>query len=101
VLASEDVWPAVVEAFEARGRPLAARLLDALDTAEAAGAANKDVRVDAMAIPRLVTDHGEVLSAEDEILPWLEAHFDERGDAGAHREKAREEVPELVEVVAS
>jgi uncharacterized Ntn-hydrolase superfamily protein len=38
MLASEDVWPAMVEAFEASaGRPLAERLLDALDAAEGAG----------------------------------------------------------------
>jgi uncharacterized Ntn-hydrolase superfamily protein len=38
MLASDEVWPAMVEAFDAaRGRPLAERLLDALDAAEAAG----------------------------------------------------------------
>lgn len=38
MLASEDVWPAMVDAFLASGgRPLAERLLDALDAGEAAG----------------------------------------------------------------
>jgi uncharacterized Ntn-hydrolase superfamily protein len=38
MLASEDVWPAMLESFEASaGKPLAERLLDALDAAEAAG----------------------------------------------------------------
>lgn len=38
MLASEDVWPAMVDAFlGSAGRPLAERLLDALDAAEAAG----------------------------------------------------------------
>jgi uncharacterized Ntn-hydrolase superfamily protein len=38
MLASADVWPAMVEAFEASaGKPLPERLLDALDAAEAAG----------------------------------------------------------------
>jgi uncharacterized Ntn-hydrolase superfamily protein len=38
MLASEDVWPAMLDAFEASsGKPLAARLVDALDAAESAG----------------------------------------------------------------
>jgi glutathione S-transferase len=63
--------------------------------------AEKDERVDEMEIPRLVTDAGDVLSGEEEILPWLDTHFDERPDAKAHRDKAREEVPEFAEVAAS
>jgi uncharacterized Ntn-hydrolase superfamily protein len=37
MLASADVWPAMVEAFETATGPLAIRLLAALDAAEAAG----------------------------------------------------------------
>ena len=37
MLASADVWPAMVEAFETTAGPLAVRLLAALDAAEAAG----------------------------------------------------------------
>jgi uncharacterized Ntn-hydrolase superfamily protein len=37
MLASPDVWPAMVEAFETTTGPLALRLLGALDAAEAAG----------------------------------------------------------------
>jgi uncharacterized Ntn-hydrolase superfamily protein len=37
MLASVDVWPAMVEAFETTAGPLAVRLLAALDAAEAAG----------------------------------------------------------------
>ena len=40
-------------------------------------------------IPVLVTgEDGDVLSGEEEILPWLEERFDERPDAAAHRAKA-------------
>ena len=42
-------------------------------------------------IPLLVTDDGEALAGEEEILPYLE-RFPERPDAEAHREKSREEV---------
>jgi glutathione S-transferase len=51
------------------------------------------------AIPVLVTDDGETLKGEDEILPWL-GRFDERPDAERHREKAREEVKEFAELAA-
>ncbi len=44
----------------------------------------------AIEIPRLVTDDGDVLTGEDEILPWLEDRFAERPDAERHREKLRE-----------
>jgi uncharacterized Ntn-hydrolase superfamily protein len=37
MLASRDVWPAILEAFHAARGPLAHRLLDALDAGEAAG----------------------------------------------------------------
>lgn len=37
MLASNEVWPALVDAFERAAGPLALRLLDALDAAEAAG----------------------------------------------------------------
>ena len=48
-------------------------------------------------IPVLVTDAGETLRGEDEILGHLNA-LDERADAEQHRAKAREEVPTFVEV---
>ena len=41
-------------------------------------------------IPTVRTDDGEVLSGEEEILPWLDERFAERPDADAHRAKARE-----------
>jgi glutaredoxin len=37
-------------------------------------------------IPTLVAD-GEILSGEEQILPWLDRYFDERDDAAAHRRK--------------
>jgi glutathione S-transferase len=49
-------------------------------------------------IPVLVTDDGEALSGEEEILPWLDARFAERPDAERHRAKARAEVPEFAEL---
>jgi len=39
-------------------------------------------------VPVLVTDDGEMLSGEEEILPWLE-RFEEPRDARRHRAKAR------------
>lgn len=51
-------------------------------------AAEQDDRPGDFEIPRLVTDEGDVLSGEDEILAWLDAHYDERPDAAHHREKA-------------
>ncbi|HET7572475.1 MAG TPA: glutaredoxin [Gaiellaceae bacterium] len=48
-------------------------------------------------IPTLVAD-GETLAGEEEILPWLDARFEERPDAGRHRAKARLEVPEFEEL---
>jgi glutathione S-transferase len=41
-------------------------------------------------IPVLVTDDGETLHGEEQILPWLDGRFAERPDASTHREKARE-----------
>jgi len=61
-------------------------------------AAEKDDRPDGMEIPRLLTEHGEVLSGEEEILPWLDEHFDERADASRHRAKARAEVKDFAEL---
>jgi glutathione S-transferase len=52
-------------------------------------------------IPTLVGDGGEVLTGEEEILPWLDARFEERPDARRHRAKARLEVPEFEEVARS
>ncbi len=43
-------------------------------------------------IPVLVTDAGETVCGEDDILGYLE-RFDERPDAEEHRERSREEVP--------
>ena len=49
------------------------------------------------AIPVLVPDDGKPLRGEEEILEYL-GRLDERPDAEAHREKAREEVPTFAEV---
>jgi glutaredoxin 3 len=54
-------------------------------------------RVGTDEIPVLVPDEGEPLCGEDDILEYLD-RFDERDDADAHREKAREEVPTFEEV---
>jgi glutathione S-transferase len=48
-------------------------------------------------IPVLVTDDGETLCGEDDILVHLD-NFEERPDADKHRTKAREEVPTFEEV---
>jgi glutathione S-transferase len=61
-------------------------------------AAEKDDRPDGMAIPRLLTEQGEVLSGEEEILPWLDERFEERDDARRHRAKARAEVKDFAEL---
>lgn len=53
-------------------------------------AAEQDDRPGEIEIPRLVTDGGDVLTGEDEILPWLDDHHAERPDAERHREKLRE-----------
>lgn len=45
-------------------------------------------------IPVLITDDGSTVCGEDDILEHLR-QFDERGDAGAHRQKSRAEVPEF------
>jgi glutaredoxin 3 len=45
-------------------------------------------------IPVLITDDGAILKGEDEIKPWLD-RFHERDDAGEHRKKASEEVPQF------
>jgi len=54
-------------------------------------------RVGTNEIPVLVPDDGEPVCGEDDILEYL-GRYDERADAGAHREKAREEVPTFAEV---
>lgn len=61
-------------------------------------AAKREDRPGEIEIPRLVTGDGDVLTGEDEILPWLDAHYDERPDARRHRAKARIEVKEFEEV---
>jgi glutathione S-transferase len=61
-------------------------------------AADKDDRPDGIAIPRLLTEQGEVFSGEEQILPWLDEHFDERDDASRHRARARAEVPDFAEL---
>jgi glutathione S-transferase len=48
-------------------------------------------------IPVLVPDDGEPRRGEDDILAYLR-RYEERPDAGAHRAKAREEVPTFDEV---
>ena len=62
-------------------------------------AADKDDRPDGMEIPRLLTEPREVLSGEEQILDWLNKHFDERDDARRHRAKARAEVKDFAELV--
>ena len=62
-------------------------------------AADKDDRPDGMEIPRLLTEQREVLSGEEQILVWLNKHFDERDDARRHRAKARAEVKDFAELV--
>jgi glutathione S-transferase len=47
-------------------------------------------------IPLLV-DGGRVLKGEEEILPYLDERYHESRDAGRHRAKAREEVPDFEE----
>ena len=48
-------------------------------------------------IPVLVTDEGDPIRGEDDILAYL-GRFDPGPDADAHREKAREEVPTFAEL---
>jgi glutaredoxin 3 len=45
-------------------------------------------------IPTLVADDGSVLGGEEEILPWLDARYDERPDARQHRAKLLAEADE-------
>lgn len=52
-------------------------------------------------IPVLLTEHGEAVCGEDEILGYLADRYDERADADGHRAKAREEVPEFAELRSS
>ena len=54
-------------------------------------------RVGTNEIPVLVPDGGDPVCGEDDILDYVE-RFEERDDADAHREKAREEVPTFEEV---
>ena len=54
-------------------------------------------RVGTNEIPVLVPDDGDPVCGEDDILAYLD-RFEEREDADAHREKAREEVPSFQEV---
>ena len=61
-------------------------------------AADKDDRPDSMEIPRLLTEQREVLSGEEQILPWLDKHFDDRDDAPRHRARARAEVKDFAEL---
>ena len=49
-------------------------------------------------IPTLRTDDGEVLTGEEEILPWIASRFADRPDAGRPRAKAKEEVPDFAEL---
>ena len=61
-------------------------------------AADKQDRPDEMGIPRLVTEQREVLTGEEQILPWLDKHFEERDDAARHRARARAEVKDFAEL---
>jgi glutathione S-transferase len=51
-------------------------------------------RVGTDEIPVLVSDNGDPICGEDEILDFLD-RFEERPDAAEHRDKSREEVPEF------
>jgi glutaredoxin len=42
-------------------------------------------------IPVLVTDEGDKRQGEDDILAYLNENYEERTDAGRHREKSIEE----------
>jgi glutathione S-transferase len=48
-------------------------------------------------IPVLVPDDGDAVCGEEDILEYLQ-RFEDSPDAGAHREKAREEVPLFAEL---
>jgi glutathione S-transferase len=61
-------------------------------------AADPENRPGELQIPTLITEQRETLSGEEQILDWLNEHFDERDDAGRHRAKARVEVPEFAEL---
>jgi glutathione S-transferase len=67
----------------------------AADRAErsAMGAATGGV----VGIPTLVTPDGP-LSDADEIIAWLDAHYDERADVERHRAKRRADWPLWVEL---
>jgi glutathione S-transferase len=56
-------------------------------------------RVGTNEIPVLVPRNGPPVCGEDDILEHLR-RFDERPDANAHREKAREEVPTFEELAS-
>jgi glutathione S-transferase len=51
-------------------------------------------------IPVLVPEDGEPLCGEEDILEYL-SRYEEAADADAHRDKARQEVPEFAEVVSA
>jgi glutaredoxin 3 len=53
--------------------------------------------VEADEIPVLVDD-GEVASGDEDILAYLDEHYEERPDAQAHRAKAQEEVRDFEEL---
>jgi len=61
-------------------------------------AAERAERPEQHAIPRLVAEDGQIYTGEEEILPWLDEHFEERPDAGRHRARARAEVPDFAEL---
>jgi uncharacterized Ntn-hydrolase superfamily protein len=75
IMASEEVWPAMLEAFRSATGPLARRLLDALDAAEAAGG---DLRGRQSAALLVVGDDGPAwqagvsLRVEDDPEPLVE-----------------------------
>ncbi len=53
-----------------------------------------DAAIGVRSIPTLVTDDGAVLQGEEDILPYLDGHYDERPDARAHRAKLLAEAEE-------
>jgi glutathione S-transferase len=98
--------PGVIELFQAEWCPHSHKVRQRLtelgvDFVARQVAAEKEERPGELEIPTLVTEDGEKLSGEDEILPWLDEHFEERPDARRHRAKARVEVKEFEEVASA
>ena len=117
MLASPDVWPAMVEAFHSTGGPLALRLLAALDAAEAAGgdfrgrqaggvlvvSGDRDDPPWRRLVDVRVDDHPEPLQ-ELRRLYVLSDAYDRRRELSAEEARAaglREDEVELIEAIHS